>query len=93
MQNGGGMVSVFLKGCEQQAITVLERFQLFALAESLGGIESLVGHPATMSHASVASEHRAALGITPNLLRLSVGIEDVADLIADLKQALASVAG
>jgi cystathionine gamma-lyase len=92
MQNGGGMVSVFLKGHEQGAITVLERFQIFALAESLGGVESLVGHPATMSHASVASEHRAALGITPNLLRLSVGIEDVADLIADLKQALANVA-
>jgi cystathionine gamma-lyase len=91
MQNGGGMVSVFLKGNERYAVAVLERFQVFALAESLGGIESLVGHPATMSHASVPPEHRAALGITPNLLRLSVGIEDAADLIADLEQALENV--
>ena len=89
MKNGGGMVSVFIKGSERQAISVLERFQIFALAESLGGIESLVGHPSTMSHGSVAAEHRAALGITPNLLRLSVGIEDTDDLIADLDQALA----
>jgi cystathionine gamma-lyase len=93
MKNGGGMLSVFIKGNERQAIAVLEQFQLFALAESLGGIESLVGHPLTMSHASVSAEHRAALGITPNLLRLSVGIEDVEDLIADLEQALARVAG
>lgn len=85
------MVSAFLKGSERQAVAVLERLEIFALAESLGGVESLVGHPVTMSHGSVAAEHRAALGITPNLLRLSVGIEDVADLIADLDQALANV--
>lgn len=92
MKNGGGMVSMFLKGSEQQTIATVERLRLFALAESLGGIESLIGHPATMSHAAVGPERRAALGITPNLLRLSVGIEDVADLIADLDQALAGVA-
>lgn len=91
MRSGGGMVSAFLKGSERQAVAVLERLEIFALAESLGGVESLVGHPVTMSHGSVAAEHRAALGITPNLLRLSVGIEDVADLIADLDQALANV--
>jgi cystathionine gamma-lyase len=88
MKNGGGMVSVFLKADQAQAISVLERFELFALAESLGGIESLVGHPSIMSHGSVPEERRAALGITPNLLRLSVGIEDADDLIADLERAL-----
>jgi cystathionine gamma-lyase len=88
MKNGGGMVSVFLKADQPQVISVLERFELFALAESLGGIESLVGHPSTMSHGSVPEERRAALGITPNLLRLSVGIEDTDDLFADLEQAL-----
>jgi cystathionine gamma-lyase len=89
MKNGGGMVSVLIKGTEAQAVAVLENFKLFALAESLGGIESLVGHPWTMSHGSVPEEQRKALGITPNLLRLSVGIEDVEDLIDDLDQALA----
>ncbi|MGA2127647.1 MAG: PLP-dependent aspartate aminotransferase family protein [Xanthobacteraceae bacterium] len=89
MRNGGGMVSVFINGTEAQTVAVLERFELFALAESLGGIESLVGHPTTMSHGSVPPERRAALGITPNLVRLSVGIEDAADLIDDLEQALA----
>jgi cystathionine gamma-lyase len=88
MKNGGGMVSVFLKADQAQAISVLERFELFALAESLGGIESLVGHPSIMSHGSVPEERRAALGITPNHLRLSVGIEDADDLIADLERAL-----
>lgn len=89
MKNGGGMVSVFIKGTEAETIAVLERFRLFALAESLGGIESLAGHPETMSHGSVPQERRGALGITPNLVRLSVGIEDAEDLIADLEQALA----
>jgi cystathionine gamma-lyase len=89
MKNGGGMVAAFIKADPAQAISVLERFEIFALAESLGGIESLVGHPTTMSHGSVPEERRAALGITPNLLRLSVGIEDIDDLIADLEHALA----
>ncbi|HLN07592.1 MAG TPA: PLP-dependent transferase, partial [Xanthobacteraceae bacterium] len=89
MRNGGGMVSAFIKGTEAHTVAVLERFKLFALAESLGGIESLVGHPTTMSHGSVPAERRAALGVTPNLVRLSVGIEDAEDLIDDLDQALA----
>jgi len=89
MKNGGGMVSVLIKGTEAQAVAVLERFKLFALAESLGGIESLVGHPWTMSHGSVPEERRKALGIAPNLLRLSVGIEDAEDLMDDLDDALA----
>jgi cystathionine gamma-lyase len=91
MKNGGGMVSVLIKGTGAQAVAVLESFKLFALAESLGGIESLVGHPWTMSHGSVPEERRKALGITPNLLRLSVGIEDAEDLIDDLDQALAAL--
>jgi len=89
MKNGGGMVSVLIKGTQAKAVAVLERFKLFALAGSLSGIESLVGHPWTMSHGSVPEERRKALGITPNLLRLSVGIEDAEDLIDDLDQALA----
>jgi cystathionine gamma-lyase len=89
MQGGGGMISVFLKATPKQTIKVLESFKIFALAESLGGVESLVGHPVTMSHGSIPAERRAALGITPNLIRLSIGIEDAPDLIGDLEQALA----
>ena len=66
----------------------LERCRIFAIAESLGGVESLVDHPGIMTHASVPVAERAALGISDSLIRLSVGIEDVADLIADLEQAL-----
>lgn len=88
MKNGDGMVSVFLKADQPRTISVLERFELFALAESLGGIESVVGQPSIMSHGSVPEEGRAALGITPSLLRLSIGIEDADELIADLEQAL-----
>lgn len=88
MANGGGMVSFLLKGDEKAAFRVLEKLRLFTLAESLGGVESLVGHPWTMTHASVPEERRLALGITPSLIRLSVGIEDAEDLIADLAQAL-----
>jgi cystathionine gamma-lyase len=68
---------------------MLERTRLFTLAESLGGVESLIGHPAIMTHASVPPDQRAAMGITDGMVRLSVGIEDVDDLIADLQQALA----
>lgn len=88
MAHGGGMVSFFVNGTAEATIAVLEQFKLFALAESLGGVESLVGHPWTMSHASLPEEQRRARGITPQLVRLSVGIEDAEDLIADIEQAL-----
>ncbi|RYG18165.1 MAG: cystathionine gamma-synthase [Caulobacteraceae bacterium] len=84
----GGMVSVVLEGGLDRARQVLERVQVFTLAESLGGVESLVNHPAIMTHASVPKEVREAGGVTDSLIRLSVGVEDVEDLIADLDQAL-----
>ncbi len=84
----GGMVTVLLDGDLDRTKRVLERVQVFTLAESLGGVESLVNHPAIMTHASVPKEVREAGGVTDNLIRLSVGVEDVADLIADLDQAL-----
>ena len=68
----------------------MERTRVFALAESLGGVESLIGHPATMTHASVPPELRRKMGLTDSLIRLSVGIEDVEDLVEDLDQALAA---
>jgi O-acetylhomoserine/O-acetylserine sulfhydrylase-like pyridoxal-dependent enzyme len=89
MRGFGGMVSVMIDGDLERTKRVLERFQVFTLAESLGGVESLVNHPAIMTHASVPKEVREAGGVTDNLIRLSVGVEDVADLIADLDQALA----
>jgi cystathionine gamma-lyase len=89
MRGFGGMVTAVLKGGLDDARRFLERCQVFALAESLGGVESLVEHPAIMTHASVPPATRAALGISDGLVRLSVGIEDEADLIADLAQALA----
>jgi cystathionine gamma-lyase len=89
MKNGySGVVTFFLKGGLPEARRFLERLELFTLAESLGGVESLVDHPAIMTHASVPPEARARLGITDSLVRLSVGIEDTDDLIADLEQAL-----
>jgi len=89
MKNGhSGVVTFFLKGGLPEARRFLERLELFTLAESLGGVESLVDHPAIMTHASVPPEARAKLGITDSLVRLSVGIEDTDDLIADLEQAL-----
>ncbi|MBM2854766.1 MAG: cystathionine beta-lyase [Steroidobacteraceae bacterium] len=89
MKNGhSGIVTFFLKGGLPEARRFLERLELFTLAESLGGVESLVDHPAIMTHASVPPEARARLGITDSLVRLSVGIEDTDDLIADLEQAL-----
>ncbi|MGQ2990103.1 cystathionine gamma-synthase [Brevundimonas sp.] len=84
----GGMVSVVIDGDLARVRQVLERVQVFTLAESLGGVESLVNHPAIMTHASVPKEVREAGGVTDSLIRLSVGVEDVADLIADLDQAL-----
>jgi cystathionine gamma-lyase len=88
MSSGGGMVSFFVNGAQDAAVRVLERTRYFALAESLGGVESLAGHPWTMSHASIPEAQRRAAGITPQLVRLSIGIEDAQDLIGDLDQAL-----
>ncbi|MFA5683982.1 MAG: cystathionine gamma-synthase [Lysobacteraceae bacterium] len=89
MDGFGGMISVYVKGGLPAARRFMERTRLFACAESLGGVESLVNHPAIMTHASVPAENRARLGITDNLVRLSVGVEDVADLRAELAAALA----
>jgi len=92
MESFGGMISVLLKGDLASTKTVLENFQIFALAESLGGVESLIEHPALMTHASLPAERRAALGIVDNFIRLSVGVEDVVDLRNDLSHALSMVA-
>ena len=89
MDGFGGMLSVCVKGGYERAKKLCERLELFTLAESLGGVESLVNHPAVMTHASIPPDRRAALGITDNLVRLSVGVEDVEDLVADLERALA----
>ena len=88
MRAFGGMMSVILKGDMEFARRVLEKCQVFALAESLGGVESLIEHPAIMTHASIPAETRRALGISDTLIRLSVGVEDLQDLQADLEQAL-----
>ncbi|WP_424964111.1 cystathionine gamma-synthase [Ekhidna sp.] len=89
MKDFGGMISFMQKeDTIEQANKTLSSFKIFSLAESLGGVESLVGHPATMTHASIPREQRLAVGLTDSLIRLSVGIEDVDDLIADLKQAI-----
>ena len=89
MKNGfSGIVTFFLQGGLPEARRFLERLELFTLAESLGGVESLVDHPAIMTHASVPPEARAKLGISDSLVRLSIGIEDTEDLAADLESAL-----
>ncbi|MBX3321352.1 MAG: cystathionine gamma-synthase [Phycisphaeraceae bacterium] len=88
MRGFGGIVTVYVRGGLDASRRMLERVRIFSLAESLGGVESLIEHPAIMTHASVPPDQRAALGITDGLVRLSVGIEDVADLIADLDRAL-----
>jgi len=85
---GGGIISIDVKGGLTESRRMLERCRLFSLAESLGGVESLINHPAIMTHASVPTEIRARLGISDTLVRLSVGVEDVQDLQADLDQAL-----
>jgi cystathionine gamma-lyase len=87
MTGFGGMITFFLKGDIKQSKKFLERVQVFALAESLGGVESLIEHPAIMTHASVPKKTREQIGLTDNLIRLSVGIESVDDLIKDLAQA------
>ena len=86
MSGFGGMISVEL-GSKERANAVLSRCRLFSLAESLGGVESLISHPASMTHASVEPDRRAALGITEGLIRLSCGVEDAGDLLADLEHA------
>jgi cystathionine gamma-lyase len=88
MSTGGGMVSMILAGGIGRARRFLERCRLFTLAESLGGVESLVEHPGLMTHASIPAKRRAQIGIDDGLVRLSVGIEDVRDLVSDLEMAL-----
>jgi cystathionine gamma-lyase/cystathionine beta-lyase len=89
MRDFGGMISIVLKGSDlQDTFRIASSFEVFSLAESLGGVESLVNHPATMTHASIPKEERERVGVVDNLLRLSVGVEDVEDLIEDLKNAL-----
>jgi cystathionine gamma-lyase len=89
MRDFGGMLSISIKGGKDAALRLLTRTKIFSLAESLGGVESLIGHPATMTHASIPAEIRVKRGINDGLVRLSVGIEDQADLREDLEQALA----
>ncbi len=89
MRDFGGMISIVLKGADLAAtFKIASSFHVFSLAESLGGVESLINHPVTMTHASIPKAERDKAGVVDNLLRLSVGVEDVEDLIADLKQAL-----
>jgi cystathionine gamma-lyase len=90
MRDFGGMISIVLKDkAIENTFKVASSFKVFSLAESLGGVESLINHPATMTHASIPKEEREKAGVVDNLLRLSVGVEDVEDLIEDLEQALA----
>jgi cystathionine gamma-lyase/cystathionine beta-lyase len=90
MKDFGGMISIVLKNASlDDTFRIASSFSVFSLAESLGGVESLVNHPSTMTHASVPKAERERVGVVDNLLRLSVGVEDVDDLIEDLKQALA----
>lgn len=88
MRGFGGMLTIYLKGGVDESRKMLETVKIFALAESLGGVESLIEHPGIMTHASVPADQRKKLGIADNLVRLSVGIEDVDDLIADLDRAI-----
>jgi cystathionine gamma-lyase/cystathionine beta-lyase len=90
MRDFGGMISIVLKGADlNETFRIASAFKVFSLAESLGGVESLINHPATMTHASIPKEERAKVGVVDNLLRLSVGVEDLEDLMDDLKAALA----
>ncbi len=91
MRDFGGMVSIVLKGATlQDTFKFASSFQVFTLAESLGGVESLINHPATMTHGSIPKETREKVGVVDNLIRISVGIEDIDDLLADLERALGS---
>ncbi len=90
MRDFGGMISFTIKGAGlEETFKTASSFNVFALAESLGGVESLINHPATMTHASIPKEEREKVGVTDSLLRLSVGVEDIEDLLEDLEQALA----
>ncbi len=91
MRGYGGTFSFKIRGGQEAVFRVLAAVRVFTLAESLGGVESLIEHPATMTHVSLPAEIREAMGITPNLVRVSVGIEDLSDLLGDLEQALTSV--
>jgi len=91
MSGAGGMITMYLKGGIKESRQFLENVKIFALAESLGGVESLIEHPAIMTHASVPPEARAQLGISDSLVRLSVGIEDADDLLQDLEHALSCI--
>jgi cystathionine gamma-lyase len=89
MRDFGGMVSITIKDADlQETYRIASRFKVFTLAESLGGVESLINHPTSMTHGSIPKEEREKVGVTDNLLRLSVGVEDIEDLLADLEQAL-----
>jgi cystathionine gamma-lyase/cystathionine beta-lyase len=89
MRDFGGMISIVLKGADlERTFKIASSFNVFTLAESLGGVESLINHPATMTHASIPKAEREKAGVVDNLLRLSVGVEEIEDLIADLEQAL-----
>jgi len=89
MRGFGGMLSIVLKDADlEETFRIASRFKVFTLAESLGGVESLINHPATMTHGSIPKELREKVGVVDNLLRISVGIEDVEDLLQDLKEAL-----
>lgn len=89
MRDFGGMISIVLKGADlKETFRIASSFKVFSLAESLGGVESLINHPATMTHASIPKEEREKAGVVDNLLRLSVGVEDLEDLMDDLKRVL-----
>ena len=90
MRGFSGMISARVDGNFELVKKFISHLKYFSLAESLGGVESLVNHPETMTHASVPAEHRKKIGITSNLLRFSVGIEDVGDLVEDIKAAAAA---
>jgi cystathionine beta-lyase/cystathionine gamma-synthase len=92
MRGFGGMVSFTLRGPESRALEMAKRTKLFSLAESLGGVESLITHPARMTHGTIPKEDRERRGVTDGLLRLSVGLESERDLIEDLRQALDATA-
>jgi len=89
MRGYGGMISIVLKVADlQETFRIASSFKVFTLAESLGGVESLINHPVTMTHGSIPKAEREKAGVVDNLLRLSVGVEDIEDLLEDIKQAL-----
>ena len=89
MRDFGGMISFTIKGADlAETFRIASSFKIFSLAESLGGVESLINHPVSMTHASIPKEERDKAGVVDSLLRLSVGVEDIEDLLADLEQAL-----